>query len=563
MRKLIWLAVLLALLLAACGGTEAPADTAPAEAPATEVTTEATEPETEPAPSLAERMEEVRPLYYGTAEQIPDRAAAVAILEELQEQDDPEVNYLLALEAYRRKNYEKALPLCERAVEQDYDLARVLLGEMYLYGTTATPKDAEKAEALFQQAVANGCADGYVGLGDIQHSGAFGRKDSLQAVEYYNTACREGSDPYWIADAYLSHGTAARITYTAFGDEIWDAFVYLPNFEASVENYEKAAELWNWDAMYLLVYLYTKGINLSYLSLDGEPVDGHTEPNPEKAAEWAEKLIAYGEQVNLPEVCQLCGSLYRNGYGVAQDYGAALDWFRKGADLGNASSMFDIAMYYYYGYGVVEVDPITEIEWNLKAADAGSTTAMRNLGVSYQFGSSVEKDEEKALEWYEKAAALGDTESMLQIAYYYREQDDPEKELEWYEKAAANGSAEAMNYIGVSYHNQSEYEKAEEWYIKAAHMQYARSMTNLSKLYNVYNRLIPGNPYVTKEADTAEIAWHMGDDSAMEYLGRSFERQIFYAADRDMAIKFYRLAAALGNTKAIESLERLGVPYNP
>jgi len=29
------------------------------------------------------------------------------------------------------------------------------------------------------------------------------------------------------------------------------------------------------------------------------------------------------------------GSLYENGYGVAQDYGKAREWYQKAADAGN------------------------------------------------------------------------------------------------------------------------------------------------------------------------------------------------------------------------------------
>jgi TPR repeat protein len=43
--------------------------------------------------------------------------------------------------------------------------------------------------------------------------------------------------------------------------------------------------------------------------------------------------------------------------------------------------------------------------WYRKAADAGNATAMYNIGVLYENGFGVQMDSDKAVEWYKKAAA--------------------------------------------------------------------------------------------------------------------------------------------------------------
>jgi uncharacterized protein len=41
--------------------------------------------------------------------------------------------------------------------------------------------------------------------------------------------------------------------------------------------------------------------------------------------------------------------LYENGWGVAQDYGKALEWFHKAADAGNTDAMINLGRLYEQG----------------------------------------------------------------------------------------------------------------------------------------------------------------------------------------------------------------------
>jgi TPR repeat protein len=46
------------------------------------------------------------------------------------------------------------------------------------------------------------------------------------------------------------------------------------------------------------------------------------------------------------------GSLYTNGWGVAQDYTQARDWFVKAIAAGNIDAMFNMGVLYDQGWGV-------------------------------------------------------------------------------------------------------------------------------------------------------------------------------------------------------------------
>ena len=51
----------------------------------------------------------------------------------------------------------------------------------------------------------------------------------------------------------------------------------------------------------------------------------------------------------------------------------------------------------------VEKNAEKAIEWFLKAADQGFLGAMTTIGMMYREGNGVERDEEKAREWFRKA----------------------------------------------------------------------------------------------------------------------------------------------------------------
>jgi len=53
----------------------------------------------------------------------------------------------------------------------------------------------------------------------------------------------------------------------------------------------------------------------------------------------------------------------------------------------------------------VDRDYAEAMTWYRKAADKGNATAMYNVGVLYENGFGVHMDTDKAIEWYKKAAA--------------------------------------------------------------------------------------------------------------------------------------------------------------
>ena len=91
-----------------------------------------------------------------------------------------------------------------------------------------------------------------------------------------------------------------------------------------------------------------------------------------------------------------------------------------------------------------------------KNAESGIPESQYELSVRYALGSGVEKDEAKAAEWCQKAAA-GYPDAQFEIGYKYYTgnhgvtRPDYVKAIEWYKKAADSGYAEANYKIGIMY----------------------------------------------------------------------------------------------------------------
>ena len=102
-------------------------------------------------------------------------------------------------------------------------------------------------------------------------------------------------------------------------------------------------------------------------------------------------------------------------------------------------------------------------EYYNKALEAGHTGALNNLGVLYCNQGNYKKAEE----YYNEALESGDNRALINFGNLYKEQKGYEKAEDYYNKALQAGYKGALNNFGNLYSEQKEYEKAEEYYLKA------------------------------------------------------------------------------------------------
>lgn len=200
--------------------------------------------------------------------------------------------------------------------------------------------------------------------------------------------------------------------------------------------------------------------------------------------------------------------LYRDGRGVQRNIEKAMEWAEKSADQGYWRAMTALGNMCHTEGRLEEA-----MAWYEKSGKAGDDWGWYNLGDMYMDGVGVEKDDDKARPFYEKALAL----------------DGPARD-----SAACS--------LGVIYFRKGNYRKANTYYRKAAKENNAWAMFNLGDAYR-------DGHGVAENRETAlkwyKKAYSMGGESRAESANRiGLVYEIM--GDEETALKWYEEAGAEG-----------------
>ena len=136
------------------------------------------------------------------------------------------------------------------------------------------------------------------------------------------------------------------------------------------------------------------------------------------------------------------------------------EYFKKKADKDNdADAQYEIGCAYEFGKLGLEKNEETAFQYYQKAADGGHKDAQCLIGIVYDFGKwRKEKDGAKALEYYQKAAGGGDAYAQSRLGDAYEDgmfglEVDEVAAFEYYKKAADGGDECAQYRLGKAYEN--------------------------------------------------------------------------------------------------------------
>ena len=190
----------------------------------------------------------------------------------------------------------------------------------------------------------------------------------------------------------------------------------------------------------------------------------------------AEALLKKASDQGQPTAAYWLGRIRDAGmYSRPADKAEAIYWYRMADALGHPEAPAQLCWLYDRGSGV-QRDQQQALTFCQRAADRGSTWAMNRLGYMYSWGVAVPRDQQKAFDWMMKAAVAGYPVAQRNIGLRYLHgngvQAGSVAAIEWLSRAADQGDAEAYLHLGAIYRDgltgTVDYPKAAIWFYQAA-----------------------------------------------------------------------------------------------
>ena len=146
-------------------------------------------------------------------------------------------------------------------------------------------------------------------------------------------------------------------------------------------------------------------------------------------------------------------------------------------------------LWLFFGLSLVSAAEV-DIDKLQQGATAGNAYDQLNLGAAYDNGIGVQRDIDKALLWYQKAAEQGVAEAQFNLAHLLvTEELSAAVAAEWMLKAAQQGMVDAEYLMGVIYAEgigvASDRSAARTWLEKAiakGHTEASRFLKEMEKL---------------------------------------------------------------------------------
>lgn len=268
------------------------------------------------------------------------------------------------------------------------------------------------------------------------------------------------------------------------------------------------------------------------------------------------------EKGYIPATGWMC-IMFNKGYGTEKDSYTAKKYcdeavskgLEKEAEKGDVNAVVTIGIFYDNGYG--GITPDFERAYNFYKK-ANHSIALNNLADMYYYGNHVSANTTQAVEYFQKAAEMGNVLSQSWIGYMYHYGYGTRKNIEsardWYQKAADQNDAYSMHNIGLTYYEEQAYATSFSWFKKAAELNYIDSFVKLGEIY--FNGYGTTADYY-KAFDYYLKGAQGNNKTAMEWVGYCYQFGYGVTLNKREAIVWYQKAVALGSTYAQDRLKEL------
>ena len=260
-----------------------------------------------------------------------------------------------------------------------------------------------------------------------------------------------------------------------------------------------------------------------------------------------------GEQIGDATSINSLGYHYQYGLGVTKNLSTAFRYYQKAANTGNKYGQFNVGLFYLNGY-FVEKNEAKALAFYKRSADQGFPMAMYEIGRIYGLGLGLTKNSYESYKWYKKGADLDHPESVGMVGMYHIDdvigQYNSEKAVRYLKKAIELGANNAIFYLqlGDMYFkgegtNKDLY-KAYENYRKSADLGNARALYNVG-LHFQNGEGVTQDYYQARQYYLKAIEQNL----AIAYTGLGFLYDYGYGVkkDRIKALEYYQNAGDRGD----------------
>ena len=354
-----------------------------------------------------------------------------------------------------------------------------------------------------------------------------------------------------------------------FGDAALEIFWELIKHPVGEQSYKIVEDLFQMSNMtgmqfcnFIMCFAYVDGVFEQEVSQRlSDIVNKYTKTYPGTVEDFLQSLeqensITLEEALREAEdgdedAMEKVAMIYLNGNAeTKQDGEKAFWWFEKLANAGNSVGMFNLALFYAKGFGVVR-DLKKAVYWMEKAGESGDTDA-----------PAIVREYKKFVEIVEKAEA-GDAKAQAEAAVKYMELagsleqagpgTDYIESVKWAKKAVAQENADGYWPLALAYHHGRGVEKnvdvAIAYYRQGANRGNYKCMHNLGCEYmtgeNIWKNEKKGFEYIKKAAE-------QGYGLAMRDLGRCYQFGNGCTGNMKKAIEWYEKALEVINDPELE-----------
>ena len=170
----------------------------------------------------------------------------------------------------------------------------------------------------------------------------------------------------------------------------------------------------------------------------------------------------------------LLADCYRYGYGTDANDEDARYWYRYAVELyGIPEAAAQLADMCYYGIGG-KAKPDDAMQYYVYAANNGVAQAQQTLATFYKLGNNIIQDRDAAQLWMERAAAQGDPEHQWMMGMYCNDGSKYHSDrlaYHWFLQSAQQNYPRGQYCVGVCYqkgtHVRQDYAEANRWFTLA------------------------------------------------------------------------------------------------